>query len=202
MTDAASMMFPGMMLMWVFFIAQNGMNDIFVEHQTTTLRRLYSSTLTVNQILISKMISCFILCLIAEILMIVGAWLFFGMAWGNVFVLLIHLSICNIASVGVLALVFSLSKTIDSAGALSAILILGLAAIGGGMMPYVAMPDMMKQIADYSLIRWGVIGIDAIIEGQNLSTLIEPMLKLLAVGFVTLGFGSYIFKRRIESGEL
>ncbi|MDP8244412.1 MAG: ABC transporter permease [Candidatus Hinthialibacter antarcticus] len=202
MSEMVSIILPGMMLMWVVFIAQNGMNDIFAEQQKTTLRRMYSSTLTITQILISKMIYCFMLCLIAEILMIIGAWLLFGMNWGNVFLLLIHLSVCNIAYVGVMTLVYSISKTIESAGALSVILILAMAAIGGGMMPYEAMPQLMKQLSVYSFIRWGVIGIDAVVEGQSMTALIQPMTILFTIGIVTLGLGAWRFKRRIESGEL
>lgn len=201
MSEFAAIILPGMMLMWVFFIAQNGMNDIFIEHDKTTLRRMYSSTLTITQIIISKMIYCFMLCSIAELLMIFGAWLLYGVNWGNVFALAGILCSCNLAFVGVMAMVFSLSKTREAASGLSAILIMLFALVGGGMMPYVAMPKFMQQIADYSLIRWGALAIETCMDGEDVVNSLSSIIKLLAAGTISLGIGSWIFKRRIETGE-
>lgn len=202
MSEFAAIILPGMMLMWVFFIAQNGMNDIFIEHDKTTLRRMYSSTLTIQEIIISKMLYCFMLCSIAELLMIMGAWFLFGVNWGNVFALGAIFFSCNLAFVGVMVLIFSLSKTRESASGLSAIVILLFALVGGGMMPYIVMPKFMQQIADFSLIRWGALAIESMMDGQDFVDILSPVMKLLAAGTISLGIGSWIFKRRIESGEL
>lgn len=201
MDNLFAMFLPGLMVMWVLFIAQNALNDLFVEQENKSLRRICVAPVTVNQYVLSKLLYCFLLCFISEALVISASWLLFGMSWGNLIYLLAILGASNLCFVGVMALMFSLSKSRDSASALTAVVILLSSAVGGSLFPYDQLPRFMQEFGEYLFIRWSIAGIEHVIRGDSLQSLFNYALALVVMGVATLALGAFLFQRRIESGE-
>jgi len=194
-------MFPGMMLMWVLFIAQNGMADIYGEQDKKTLQRMQTSPATVNQIVISKILRCFLLCYIAEGLLILFTTFVFGMSWGNLLLQILVMGAVNLAFTGLLSLIYSLAKKKTQADAISVVVILFTSMLGGGMVPFEQMPAFMKAIGQWSINRMGVQGIQAVIRSEPLTKIVFPFLYTAAFGLISVMAGMIWFKRRLEKGE-
>lgn len=63
-------MFPGIMYFWVFFLGQIPMQEILDERDAHTLQRLLAAPVTVLQFLLSKMLRCFLLCGLIQMLLL------------------------------------------------------------------------------------------------------------------------------------
>ncbi len=194
--------FPPMMLFWIFFIAQGAMVDIYTESEKKTLQRLFVTTATMNQILIAKILRCFLLCFIAEGLLVLITRILFGMEWGNILLLIAVFFCINLNITGMLVCIHALAKTRQLSETITIILLLSLAFFGGGMVPFDELPNFMKSIGEFTPIRWGVLGINGVMHTQSLSNYIRPCLALLIGGMIMGAVGSTILKRRIESGGL
>ncbi|MEW6236506.1 MAG: ABC transporter permease [Candidatus Omnitrophota bacterium] len=194
-------MFPGMMLMWVLFIAQNAMADIYGEQEKKTLQRMQTSPTTVNQIVISKILRCFLLCYISEGLLILFTTFVFGMSWGNLFFQILVMGAVNLAITGLLSLVYSLAKRKTQADAISLVVILFSSMLGGGMVPFEEMPVFMKAIGQWTINRMGAQGIQAIIRSEPLTKIVFPFLYSTVFGLISVMAGMHWFKRRLERGE-
>lgn len=202
MKEIFAVIFPSMMIMWIFFIAQNAMADIHEEKNRKTLVRLLATTATINQILISKMLRCFLLCLISESTLIIASWLVFGMSWGNPVTLFLVLCSANLAITGLLALVYALSKSKQRADMICVIVILFSSFAGGGMIPFDQLPGFIQSMGSMTVNRWGAVAIQAVIEAQPFLNALKPTLLLFVVGGLCTLSGIMILKKQIEAGEI
>ncbi len=202
MKEVFAFVFPSMMIMWIFFIAQNAMADIYEEKNRKTLVRLLASTATVNQILVSKMLRCFLLCLISESTLIIASWLVFGMSWGNPVYLFLVLCSANLAITGLLAFIYALAKSKQRADMISVIVILSSSFSGGGMIPFRELPGFMQIMGSMTVNRWGAVAMQAVIEAEPLLNALKPSLLLFIVGGLCTLAGVFILKRQIEAGEI
>ena len=194
--------FPGMMLMWIFFIAQNAMSDILNEKGQKTLYRLLGSTASVTQVLLSKVLHCFLLCLISEFLLIAATWAIYHISWGNPLTLLLILALANLAFTGIVAVVYALAKNKVQADAIAVVIIMFSTFLGGGMMPFEQMPGFMQSIGSFTVSRWANVGLHIVMYSNPLIELLKPSLVLLTIGLLSTLVGIVCFKKRIESGEL
>ncbi len=194
-------MFPGMMIMWVFFIAQNALADIYNERARKTLMRLMASPVTVNHIVLSKFLYSFTLCLLVEFVLILMTSLVFGIHWGSPFWLLIVVIAINFALTGVLAFLYGLAKSKAAADSLTVIFILFIGFLGGGFFPFEEMPKFFQQIGAWSVNRWAFLGIQAVMQDKSLGDLLTQVYKMLLFGTVTMMAGTMLLKWRFEKGE-
>lgn len=187
--------------MWVFFIAQNSLADIYNERARKTLMRLMSSPVTVTHIVFSKFLYSFVLCLLVEFVLILVTALVFGIHWGNPFWLLIAVIAINFALTGVLAFLYGISKSKAAADSLTLIFILFFGFLGGSFFPFEEMPKFFQQIGSWTINRWAVLGLQAVMQDKPLADLITQVYKLLLFGTVTMSAGMALLKRRFEKGE-
>ena len=200
MTEIFEHVFPGMMLMWIMFIAQNTMADIYVEHDKKTLHRLLVSTPTLSQVLLSKMIRCFLICLLSEIILILITSLFFGVSWGNPLKLGFILITTNISITGLLALIYALSKTKQAADAVTVVVVLSTSLVSGSMIPYEELPPFLKTFSQFTLNRWGIMGIQSVMQAKPFFEQLKPAIILTIAGLIMTFAGTIFMKRRLEAG--
>lgn len=196
-----SYLFPGMMVMWVFFIANSVMSDIYNEFNNKTLMRMMASPISVTQIVLSKFIHSFMLSLLVEFVLIVLTTLIFGMDWGNPFWLLIAVLAINLAMTGVLAFIHGVSKTKGAADGLSVIVILFLGFLSGCFFPFESMPKLFQQIGEWTVNRWAVLSLQYVMKDKPIPDLWMQLWKLGLAGLVTLSGGVYFLRRRLTRGE-
>lgn len=202
MKEIFQLMFPGLMLMWMFFNAQNLMSDIFIERDNKTLFRLSASTVTTSQFILSKILRVLVVCSISEFLLIVFTWLVFGVNWGNPLWLAIVLTSCNIAFIGVVAMIYALTKSLNAANGMATALILTFSIVGGSLMPLEEMPSTMQSIGSFTVNHQGITAIHALMDNDAFTLWLYPSLRLFIVGTVLICFASLRIHKRITAGEM
>jgi ABC-2 type transport system permease protein len=189
-------------VMAVLFIATRAIMDLFEERQSGMLRRQLVSPLGISQIVGGKIVFGVLFSLIVlAILALIGAVLrWYHPPIDGLAVLLLSVSF-SLASCGLLALVFSLVRTLKQAGGLSWILIMGMSAVGGSMIPLDVLPAALKRVAPMTLNYWAVDGYTKLLLGhQALADVARNIGTLALLGAVTAGVAYVLMVRKVRRG--
>lgn len=201
MNDVFIHVFPGMLIMWLFFIAQSPMQEIITERREGTLGRILVAPIRVETYLAAKMIRAFTLCLIAQFFMLFATWLFFSVKWGNPTLLLVICGFSAASVVGLMTTVYSFARTAEQGNFMSTMIILTSAMLGGSMFPYDEMPAFLKAFAHYTPNRWAVIAFQSTAWSRPIGDLFMPLLILATIGAVSAALGFILFRRRLGEGR-
>jgi ABC-2 type transport system permease protein len=199
MKEIFEALFPGMMYFWLLFIGQGQMQEVVNEKEKHTLERILAAPVTVNQFLLSKMLGCFLLCGIIQVLLVGMSALCFGVHWGNPF----HLGMVVVAGAlsitGVLAVIHGMARTREQANAMSSMVLVVFGMIGGSMFPFENLPKFMQMVGQFTPNRWGVLAIQGVIRAKPLAELAKPLIILFAIGAVGALLAFKLFRRQLAA---
>jgi ABC-2 type transport system permease protein len=127
-------LFPGLTVMFIYFIVAMSGQAILSERETGTLRRLLTAPLPRGSILVGKMLAYMLLACLQVVVVFAVAGLVFGTPLGKSPLGLVVLTLVvafNAAALGML--VAALSKTAKQADGIGVILAFVLAGLGGAI---------------------------------------------------------------------
>jgi ABC-2 type transport system permease protein len=162
------------------------------ERRQGTLKRLRAAPLTKAQILLGKLLPCYVLSLMQAVFLLVAGKLVFGMRWGPeswpiykqaVMLAPVILS-TSLAAMGMALLIASIARTEAQVAIIGTPLVLVLAGMSGCLMPRDLMPELMKQVSLVTPHAWSL--------EAYLQLLISPTPEVDRVLFaclVLVGFG-------------
>jgi ABC-2 type transport system permease protein len=200
MKEVLEMVFPGLMLMWVGFIANGVFADIFVEYKANTIARLRASGVTLSAILLSKMLRCIVVCWVCEFLLVLFTWLVFDLGWNNPFLLFLVLTSFNLFLTGFLALVYGYARSTEAAMGIVMFFLLTSAVLGGSLVTFNELPAVIQSIGQWTYIRLANYGIESIMQSREIWEVLRPTLLLTVVGIALGAFGTHTIRKRFESG--
>jgi len=179
---------PSYTVMFAFFLVLT-VGWLFVaERRQGTLKRLRAAPLSRSQILLGKMIPCFLLSVVQGLFLLGAGKLVFGMSWGQQRLWLLPVVLAtSLAAVGMAMLVASLARTESQVAIYGTLLVMVLAGISGCLMPRDLMPEQMKDLSRVTPHAWAL---DAYAELLSVS---ESVPNLAVVGrscLVLAGFGA------------
>jgi ABC-2 type transport system permease protein len=184
---------PSYTVMFAFFLVLT-VGWLFVsERRQGTLKRLRAAPLTRSQILLGKLLPCFVLSVCQAFFLLAAGKVVFGMKWGpeqwslakQVFLLVPVVFASSWAAMGLALLIASLARTETQVAIYGTLLVLVLAGISGCLMPSELMPELMRRISLTTPQGWALDAYKQL--------LLSPSPDLGRVGegcLVLLGFGS------------
>jgi ABC-type multidrug transport system permease subunit len=202
MKDVFQFVFPGLMLMWVCFIAGGVFADIFEEYRGHTISRLLAGGVTLGQVLLSKMLRCLVVCWICELLLILFTLVVFGVGWRNPVMLFVILTSFNVFVVGLLSLVYGYARSPETANAITVFVFLIAAVLGGSMVPFNELPAALQAVGRWSMIRMAGQGIESLFQSRPVWEALRPSFLLATAGAVLATVGTVVLRRRFESGRI
>lgn len=203
MKDLFEQLFPGLMLMWVCFIANGIFSDIFTEYRDNTIARLVTSGVTVRQILLSKILRGLVICWICELLLIIFTGIVFEVNWwSRPLMLFVLLTSFNLFLLGLLALVNGYAKTNELANSILVFIFLISAVVGGIFIPFSQLPAVLQHICEWTMIRLGNYGIESLFQSRPLWECLRPSIYLSAAGIILMWLGVRVLHRRIVAGGI
>ncbi|MCA9907685.1 MAG: ABC transporter permease, partial [Anaerolineae bacterium] len=147
---------PGIATMYVMFAIFPAAVALMTERKQGTLQRLVTLPLTRAQILGGKMLARFILGMIQYAIVFVFGY-FLGVRYGNDPVALGLTMVLFALCITALTLALStLLKNENQAGAITLLLTLTLAPLGGAWWPLEIVPDWMRTIGHISPVAWAM----------------------------------------------
>jgi ABC-2 type transport system permease protein len=202
MIEVLKSVYPGMIVMWVMFIAPTAFHDLYEERRRQTLHRLVVSSASLHEIILSKILRSFLLCFGCFWMLILVSSLIQGMQWGNWLALTGVMTCVTFAITGVICLLCGLGRSKEQLDALIPVFVLSTGCLGGSMMPYEQMPAIMQKVGVFTINYWGIKGFRLVLDTQPMSEILLPCLILAGVGLVTTSAGLYLLQKRFQQGVL
>ncbi|MCW5873817.1 MAG: ABC transporter permease [Anaerolineales bacterium] len=187
---------PGNMVIFSMFFIVYGASSILLEREQGTLRRLLTTPVSKLTILGGKLLGVFIAGVAQITLLVVVGQLAFDVPWGQsptaLAAMIVAFAFC-ITSMGML--LAALVRTYAQIDAMSMMLILPLAGLGGAMWPIEIVPDFMQKIAMWLPTGWAMKGFkDIILRGFGLPEILPTAGVLVLFGVIFLALGVWRFK--------
>ena len=189
------------MVMFVLFGISMGSSALLKEKKYGTLKRLVTSPLSIEGMLVGKLLSLMTVGLMQVYFMLIMGWLIFHLEiWSYPFQLfLMALGVTLMAS-GVGVMLTGIAKTEEQASMLSTLVILSMSAVGGAMVPRFIMPDIMRKIGAISPVSWAVDGFHNVFwYHQGLLGMLPQFGVLIGFSIVFLFIGTMLVKRHLRS---
>ncbi len=202
MKETFEFVFPGLMLMWVCFIANGVFMDIFNEYKTNTVSRLITSGVSLRDILVSKVLRCLVICWICELLLILFTGIVFDVGWKNPLGLLAILTSFNLFLLGLLALIYGYAKSQELASGIVILVFLTSSMLGGSFIPFNQLPRTLQHIGYWTMIQMGQYGIESTFNARGPWEIIRPSLYLMGIGLLFLILGVRVLRQRFETSQV
>lgn len=172
--------------------------SIVIERSRGTLLRLQTSPMTLAHVLAGKALACFIGLIGVSLIMLLFGMIVFGVRPGSYLFLAWAVLSASICFVGIMMVLSVVGKTEASAGGIGWAVLVVLAMLSGGMMPYEFLPDWMKNLASVSPVKWTILSLEgAVWRGMTFTEMLGPCLILIAIGVACFALGTAIFKRSL-----
>lgn len=193
---------PGWTLFAMFFIAIPLASGILKERQDGTLKRLLTFPVKKSTLILGKLIPYVgVNCLQFLSMLLVGLYLIplvtdLKFQLGNhAYHLVLVTLVCALTATSYGIFIACVSKSIEHASALSAGLVISMAALGGIMVPVFAMPSFMQNLAKISPLYWGHQAyLDILLREAPLGIIAPKLLILLMFACILLAVGKKRFQ--------
>lgn len=191
-----AIVFPGVAVMFMLFSSMGGALGLLKEKWHGVLKRLLASPVTRLQIVAGKSLGIFLTTMV-QFYVYLG---FFVLVWdvrpngSPAGLLVMSAAIC--ACCAALTMLFaSLGRSEQGVHSVSLLIILAMSALGGSMFPYELMPEGMQGAATFTINKWAITGLDAVIwRGYGIEAVLPPAAVLFGLTIVFLAVGTRLFR--------
>ena len=187
-------------LMALLFVAVRSVTDLFEEQNSGMLRRQFVAPQPVWRIMTAKFLFSVVLgLLVMTILAVCGLVLGWIASPAHPEAAVLLLLAFNLAACAVVAVIVGLSRNEKQAGILSWLIVMGMSALGGSMVPLSQLPGGMRAVSDFTLNFWAIDGLTRVMyEGAGLGAVAVNLLVLAGAGVMLAVLAGALLTRRFR----
>ncbi|MBE0429020.1 MAG: ABC transporter permease [Thermoleophilia bacterium] len=186
------------LLLFVFLTSLTGSVALIETRRLGLSRRMLSTPTPARTLVSGEMLGRLGVALIQGTFIMAGSWLVFGVSWGNPAGAAALLVLFSLTAAGAGMLLGSVFSTEQQAIAVGLLLGLGLAALGGSMVPLEAFSDTMRKVAHITPHAWALDGFTALVRrGEGVDAIITELAVLGAYAAVLLSLATWRLRRAI-----
>jgi ABC-2 type transport system permease protein len=187
---------PGIAVIFAMFFVLGGTSSLVVERERGTLSRLMTAPVGKGAIMAGKLLGVYIAAMAQFAIMVLFGQFVLGVDWGaEPLALLLMILAFTFSITGLGILVASMVRTASQIDAVSTVLIMPLAGLGGAMWPLDIVPQWMQQLAVFLPSGLAMRGFqDIITRGLGLPDVLFEAAALLGFGVVFLAIGAWRFR--------
>jgi ABC-2 type transport system permease protein len=193
---------PAWTLFGMFFIVISLAGSMIKERTDGSYLRIRTMPGSYLTVMAGKMIAYLLVCLTQCVLMIfTGIYLLplFGLPQlvigNNIPAIGLVATCCGLAATGYGILVGTIFNTHQQSSTFGSVSVVILAALGGIWVPVYVMPEIIRLLATYSPLFWGLQAFQSLfLSTGNTADIWFPSLKLLLFFFITLSIAYFINK--------
>ncbi len=164
-------------------------------------RRMLASPTRIGQILAGEALGRYLIALLQGVLIIAGTMVLFRVEWGDPLATAVTVAIFAAGATGAAMLMGSVLRNEQQAGALGVFLGLGLAALGGSMVPLEVFPPVMATVAHFTPHAWAIESLTEVQAGAGLADVGLQLVVLAAYAAVLLGVSTVLLRRALTAGR-
>ena len=181
----------GQLVLFVFLTSLTGATQLIVTRTLGVSRRMLSTPTPIGAILFGEALGRFGTALFQAVFIIAATALLFGVEWGDPLGVAVLALAFSLVGAGIAMLVGSIANNAEQASSIGVFAGLGVAALGGAMVPPEIFPEPMATISWLTPHRWALDGFRELILGASLSGLLLPVGVLLAEGVMLLALATW-----------
>lgn len=187
------------LLLFVFLTSLAGSAALIQTRRLGVAKRMIATPTTVGEVLVGEGLGRFTVALVQGLFIMLGTWAVFGVDWGDpLLAALILLLFCLVGS-GAAMLMGALFSNDEQAGGMGVLLGLGLAALGGCMVPlavFELISPGLYRVAHITPHAWGLEAFDSIVINNGTFADIS-MFLLILLAFAVVLYGLAIWRLRV-----
>jgi ABC-2 type transport system permease protein len=181
----------GQLVLFVFLTSLTGATQLIVTRTLGVSRRMLSTPTPIGAILFGEALGRFGTALFQAVFIIAATALLFGVEWGDPLGVMVLALAFSLVGAGIAMLIGSIANNAEQASSMGVFAGLGVAALGGAMVPPEIFPEPMATISWVTPHRWALDGFRELILGASLSGLLLPIGVLLAEGVILLSLATW-----------
>ena len=200
MTQVFAWVLPGMSAMFLLFLANNAMGDLYREMRFRTFERFQTLRAQLLPFVLGKVLFTMVYLLLCATIMLVGGGLLFRVEWQQPLGLAVLVVAYAAAASAIMALLVALVPDERRAATLNSVVSMLLGFAGGCMFPARMLPQFVREhVTPYLPSNWFVEATHQLQEGNAVAWQ-WLALKLFLVGVVLVVVAVGIFQRRLSRG--
>jgi ABC-2 type transport system permease protein len=176
----------GQLLLFVFITSLTGSAALIQTRQFGVTRRALSAPIGTRTVLAGEALGRLVIALLQAAVIVVGTTLLFGVDWGDPLASGAVIVLFCLVGAGAAMLVGAISDNDQQAAGVGVMAGLGLAALGGSMVPLEIFPDTLRTVAHVTPHAWGNEALAEITRRQGGIGDILPELGALVVFAVVI----------------
>lgn len=171
---------PAMAIFFLLFMVSFSARSFFVDRAQGMIERIRAAPVRPAEILLGKALSVFVYGVVSLGVVAVVTTVAFGASWGAPLAAAALCVALTLSVVALTAVVIGLARTQRQAEAISAILVFGLALLGGNFVFLGAAPPLMRTLALATPNGWALRGFtDLATLGGGIDAVVTPLLAVL-----------------------
>ena len=189
---------PSMLILFIFLTSLAGSAALIYTRRLGVSRRMVSTPTSIGQILMGETGGRFTVAMIQGLFIMVGAAVAFEVRWGDLFAASALLILMALVGAGAGMLMGAIFDNDEQAGSMGVFIGLGLAALGGCMVPLEIFPDTMVKIAHLTPHAWGLDGFAELIRrGGTIADITVKLAVLAGFAVVLLSLGTWRLRAKL-----
>jgi ABC-2 type transport system permease protein len=186
------------LVMFMFLTSMTAAGRLVLTKQLGLSRRMVSTPTSAWTIVAGEALGRYLVALLQAVYIVAVTAIAFGVSWGDPLAAGIIIALFGLVAAGAAMLVGALSENGDQASSLGVFVGLALGALGGCMIPWQLMPDVMQSIARLVPHSWALLGLQELVRtGGGLSTVLPNLAVLAGFGVVLMGLAGWRFRKAI-----
>ena len=164
----------GMAVFFLFFTVQFGISSILDERRDGTLARMLAAPIRRGAVLAGKLLTSLVLGVVSMAVLAIATHFLLGAHWGNPLGVAMLIVAGVLAATAVMALVATLARTPDQAGAWQSMVALVLGMLGGTFFPVSQAGGLLALLSLATPQAWFLRGIENLAGGAGARRVIGP----------------------------
>jgi ABC-2 type transport system permease protein len=186
------------LLLFMFVTSLSAAAQLIQTRQLGVSRRMISTPTSVRTVILGEALGRFGVAILQGLFIVVFSALLFGIDWGDPLATGLVVTLFALVGAGAAMLVGATFRNDEQANSIGIFLGLGLAALGGCMVPLEVFPSTMETVAHITPHAWAVEGMtDIVLEGAGVGDIALQLGVLLAFAVVLLGIATWSLRRTI-----
>jgi ABC-2 type transport system permease protein len=184
----------GQLMLFIFLTSLTGASQLILSRTLGVSRRMLSTPTPMPTILLGEALGRFAVAMFQGLFIVGATALAFGVTWGDPVGAALLVISFSLVSAGIAMLVGSIASNAEQASSIGVAVGLGIAALGGCMIPPEIFPPIMDTISWFTPHRWALDGFREIIAGAGVSAILTQLGVLFAAAVVVLALATWRFR--------
>lgn len=199
--DIFRFILPGMAAMFLLFIADNAVRDLYREQRFQTFQRFRTLHHGLFIFIGGKVVFAMAILLISSLILFGGGSVIFRFDWQNPIALMMLAVAYALFASGFMSLIASLAGTERRADTLNTIIAMGMGLTGGCMFPREQLPSLLgNHITPWMPTFWFADAVRLLHTNPATRSWLLSAVMLAGLGMILVALAAWIFQQRLQQG--